>query len=143
MRRLIRPSDAPQHPPTSSTNEATSTAGARSDVSAVLEAVQYAATSMTSMAERIRELEAHTDAFAASNAQLEEQNSQLATDLGGVVRQRDALTASLAAEGERSRQLEVFAAQQVVHGTTLESDLEATRTSLSQIVEAVAQNLRG
>ena len=96
---------------------------------------------MTTMAERIQELEAHSQAFEVSNRELGEQGAQLAAELSEVAQQRDVLAADLEAEKERYRELETRVAGHVSRSTALERDLGVARTDLTKIVEAVGSAL--
>ena len=111
------------------------------DVSGVVEAVRFTAVSMTAMAERIQELEAHSQAFQVSNRELEEQGAELAAELSDVAKERDALAADLELEKERYRQLESSVAEQVSRSTGLERELSVARTNLEKIAEAVGSTL--
>ena len=96
---------------------------------------------MTAMAERIQELEAHSQAFQVSNRELEEQGAELAAELSDVAKQRDALAADLELEKARYRQLESSVAEQVSRSTGLERELSVARTDLARIAEAVGSTL--
>ena len=111
------------------------------DVPGAVEAVQITAASMTAMAERIQELEAHSQAFQVSNRELEEQGAELAAELNDVVQQRDAFAADLELKMERYRQLESSVAKQVSRSTGLERELKVARTNLARIAEAVGSTL--
>lgn len=92
---------------------------------------------MTSMTERVEQLEAHSQAFEAANLELDERNQQLALQLSDAVQQRDTMTANLEAERERMERLEGLAAQHVSRANALEQDLAATRADLAKVVELV------
>ena len=143
LRRLdwARPSNRPPDLALTPAPTPTSAPSTRFDISAILDAVQATATSMTAMAERIAELKAHLEAFAASNRELEADQHRLTKELGDAVQQRDALAEKLAAENERLRQLEVETAQHVTRASALEWDLDATRADLTEIVGAVDDHL--
>ena len=111
------------------------------DVTAVIQAVRFLATSMSTMADRIRELEAHVEAFATSNDELEANNRQLTIEVGEVVQERERFARSLAAESERFRQLERFAALGIARATALNRDLSAAHADLAGIVDAVGSRL--
>ncbi len=113
----------------------------RIDVTTVLEAVHLLATSMSTMAERIQELEAHADAFAASNEELEVNNLQLTLELGGIIQERESLAASLATQDERLRQLERYAALGIARATALNHDMSTAHADLARIVDAVGSRL--
>ena len=142
LRDLDRHLRGPQQaaPPTAQPDEQVA-ATTRADISGVLEAIQFAAASMSALAERVEQLEAHSRAFEAANNELEEQNRQLAEQLGEAIRQRDGTEESLKAEQERIERLEVAAAQHVTRANALEHDLVATRTGLSKVVELVRSSL--
>ena len=111
------------------------------DVSGVVEAVQLTAASMTAMAERMQELEAHSQAFQVSNRELEGQGAELAAELSDVAKQRDAFATDLELEMERFRRLESSVAKQVSRSTGLERELNVARTNLARIAEAVGSTL--
>ncbi len=113
----------------------------RADISGVLEAVQFAASSMSAMAERIEQLEAHSQAFEVSNRELEVQGAQFAAELSGINQQRDALAADLESEQQRYRELETRVAQHVSRSAGLERDLGIARADLSKIAEVVKRAL--
>lgn len=106
----------------------------RPDIAGVLEAVDHAASSMASMAERIQELE-------AQNHQLDATNHQLTAQLGEVVQQRDATIANLNTESDRAQRLEALAAHHVSRATALERDLGVTRADLAKVVDAITSAL--
>lgn len=143
-RSLLHRMDAAQGgapPPLAAGGAAPSHAPA--DISAILEAVQLTATSMNDLAERARELEAHTEAFAASNEELEASNRQLTIELGEIVQQRDDLAASLQAEAERLKRLESVAAEHIARASSLERDVASTQADLAKIAEVVGGHLAG
>ena len=111
-------------PPTAP--EAHATPSARADISDVLEAIQFAASSLSATAERVEQLEAHSQASDAANRELEEQNRQLALQLGEAVQARDATVASLEAEKERAN--------------ALDRELAKARSDLDKVVELVRSN---
>ena len=113
----------------------------RFDIAAIIEAAHLLAASMRTMAERIRELEAHAEAFATSNDELEANNRQLTVELREVLQERKSLAASLAAESERLRQLERYAALGEARATALNRDLSAAHVGLTRIVDAVGSRL--
>ena len=93
------------------------------------------------MAERIRDLEAHAEAFTTSNDELEAANRQLTIELGKVFQERETLATSLAAKGERLRQLERYTALGIARATTLNHDLSAAHADLARIIDAVGNRL--
>jgi len=115
--------------------------GARVDISGVLEAVEHAASSLSAMAERIQELEMHSQALEAHNQDLDSQNQQLTAQLSEAIQQRDAVSASLKAEGERIQRLESLAAHHVSRATGLERDLGVARADLAKVVDAITNAL--
>ena len=115
----------------------------RVDIAGALEAVQLTASSLIAMAERIRELEAHCDAFEHSNGEVETQNRTLATQLEEIARHRDQLSASLKAEHERVEQLETLTAEHVAHAGRLDRHLGEARADLAAVIEAVSNSLGG
>lgn len=98
---------------------------------------------MISMAEHIRELEAHCDAFEHSNGEIVKQNRALATQLEEIARHRDQLRASLKAEHERVEQLETLTAEHVAHASRLNRHLGEARADLAAVAEAVSNSLGG
>lgn len=110
---------------------------AHADVSAILEAIQFAASSMNATAERVEQLETHSQAFEAANRELEAQNRQLGLQLGEAIQARDATTASLEAEKERSQQLESLAAHHIARAKALEQELAVARADLEKVAELV------
>ena len=138
-RSLLRRRDGDEAASPSSLKAEASAAVA--DIGAILEAVQLTATSITSMADRIEELEAHTEAFAASNAELETENRRLTIEIGDAIQQCDTLGASLDAETERLKRLEGVTAEHVARATSLERDVAAAHADLERIVDAVGGHL--
>ena len=141
LRDLDRHLRGPQEDAPSTAPEAHQTPSTRADISDVLEAIQFAGSSMSAMAERVEQLEAHSQAFEAANHQLEAQNRELALQLGEAIQQRDTVEASLQAEKERMQQLEGLTAQHVSRANALEHDLAAVRADLAKVVELVRNTL--
>ena len=122
--------------------DAPNTFTVRADVSGVLEAIQFAATSMSATADRIEQLESQSQASDAANRELEEQNRQLVIQLGEVTQERDATHASLAAEKERLQRLEALAAHHISRANALEQELAASQADIAKVIELV-QNVFG
>ena len=110
---------------------------ARADISGVLEAIQFAASSMNATAEHIEQLQAQSQAFEAANQELEAQNRQLTVKLGEAIQERDATAASLEAEKERSQRLEGLAAQHVSRANALEREFAASQADLAKVIELI------
>lgn len=110
----------------------------RAEINAIIEAVQLTAASMSAMADRIRELELHVQAFELSNQELEANNIQLAAEVKDVIEQRDTFASNREAEGSRAQQLELLAASNVDRAENLERDLDGVHTALARIIEVVA-----
>ena len=111
------------------------------DITTVIEAVHHLASSMSTMAERIRELEAHAEAFATSNEELEANNRQLTLELGEAIQEHESLATSLADQDKRLRQLERYATLGIARATALNHDLSAAHVDLARIVDAVGSRL--
>ena len=109
----------------------------RADISGILEAIQFAASSMNATAEHIEQLEAHSQACEAAKQELEAQNRQLTVQLGEAIQERDATAASLEVEKERSQRLESLAAQHVSRANAFERELAASQADLAKVIELV------
>ena len=142
MRDLDRHLRGPQaDPPPQAAPPTAPVAAGHVDISGVLEAVEHAASSMSAMAERIQELEAHSQALEAANHEIESHNRQLATQLDDATQQRDAMSANLKAESDRVQRLESLAAHHVSRATGLERDLGVARADLAKVVDAITHAL--
>ena len=93
------------------------------------------------MAERIQELEAHSQALETSNHELDAHARQLASQLNDATQQRDVIAASLKTESERVQRLESLAAHHVSRATGLERDLGVARSDLAKVVDAITHAL--
>ena len=113
----------------------------RMDISGVLEAVEHAAASMTSMAERIDELERSNHDLDERYRHIEAANQALTLKLAEVTHQHDAAVAALQAESERIQRLESVATHHVSRATGLERELGVARADLAKVVEAITQAL--
>ena len=109
----------------------------RADVSGVLEAIQFAASSMSETADRIEQLESKSQASEAANRELEGQNRQLVIRLGEVTQDRDATVATLEAEKERLQRLEALAAHYISRANALEQELAASQADIAKVIELV------
>lgn len=134
-RHLRGPQGAPPMTP-----EAHQPPAPRADITGVLEAIQFAASSMNSMAGRVEELESHSQAFERANHELDAQNRQLSLQLQEAIEQRDATAASLEAGRERAQRLEGFAAQNISRANALEHDLASACADLAKVVELVRKS---
>ena len=114
----------------------------QADISRVLEAVELTASSIRSMSERVRELDAHCEAFATSSEELEARNGELASQFEEMARQRDELEVSLKAENERVEQLEIITAEHISRAAKLERDFDEARADLAKVIEVVSSKLR-
>lgn len=109
-------------------------AGLRPDVTHVVEAVEHAAHSITSMTARIEDLENHITILEAANDKLDER-------LSSSQRHVAELEARLKAENERAARIEAVAAQQAGRAATLDRELKAARADLTRITDAIAATL--
>lgn len=109
-------------------------AGLRPDVTNVVEAVEQAAHSISSMTARIEELESHV-------ANLETGNGKLNEKLASSQRHVADLEARLRAESERAARIEAVAAQQAGRAAALDRELNAAHGDLARITDAIAATL--
>ena len=111
---------------------------ARADISGVLEAIQFAASSMNATAEHIEQLEAHSKAFDAANQELERpeppaQRCSSGKRYRSVMRLQQALKPRRSARSV-SRDL---AAQHVSRANAFERELAASQADLAKVTELV------
>ena len=108
--------------------------GLRPDVAHVVEAVEQAAHSISSMTARIEDLESHI-------ANLEAVNGKLNEKLTSSQRHNADLEARLKAESERVARIEAVAAQQAGRAAALDRELNAAHSDLGRITDAIAATL--
>ncbi len=108
--------------------------GLRPDVAHVVEAVEQAAHSISTMAARIEDLESHI-------ANLESSNGKLNEKLASSQRHNVDLEARLKAENERAGRIEAVAAQQAGRAAALDRELNAAHGDLARITDAIAATL--
>ncbi len=111
-----------------------SRAGLRPDVTHVVQAVEQAAHSISSMTARIEDLETHI-------ANLEAGNSKLNEKLASSQRHVGDLEARLKAENERAARIEAVAAQQAGRAAALDRELNAAHGDLARITDAIGATL--
>lgn len=109
----------------------------RANISGVLEAIEFAASSMNATAEQVEQLEAHSQSVEAANQELEVRIQELSLQLGEAIQERDASAASLEAEKERSQRLESLAAHHISRANALERELAASQADISKVLELV------
>ena len=108
--------------------------GLRPDVAHVVEAVEQAAHSISSMTARIEDLESHITNLEAANGKLDER-------LTSSQRHVAELEARLKAETERAARIEAVAAQQAGRAAALDRELNAAHGDLARITDAIAATL--
>ena len=108
--------------------------GLRPDVAHVVEAVEQAAHSISSMTARIEDLESHITNLEAANGKLDER-------LSSSQRHVAELEARLKAETERAARIEAVAAQQAGRAAALDRELNAAHGDLARITDAIAATL--
>lgn len=108
--------------------------GLRPDVAHVVEAVEQAAHSISTMTNRIEDLEGHIANLEAGNAKLTEK-------LGSSQRYVVDLEARLKAENDRASRIEAVAAQQASRAAALDRELNAAHGDLARITDAIAATL--
>lgn len=108
--------------------------GLRPDVNHVVQAVEQAAQSISSMSARIDDLESHVVNLETSNGKL---NEKLASSQRHVAD----LEARLKAETDRAARIEAVAAQQAGRAAALDRELNAAHGDLARITDAIAATL--
>ncbi len=108
--------------------------GLRPDVAHVVEAVEQAAHSISSMTARIEDLESHITNLEAANGKLDER-------LSSSQRHVAELEGRLKAETERAARIEAVAAQQAGRAAALDRELNAAHGDLARITDAIAATL--
>jgi conjugal transfer/entry exclusion protein len=106
----------------------------RPNIAGVLEAVEHAASSMTSMTTRIQELEAHGYGLVTANQRLQSQVDER-------IRLQEAAEANARAEAERAQRAELFAAHHVARVNALEQELALALGDLAKVTDAITNVL--
>ena len=135
--RHLRGATVPSKPGVPATMDPAETparAGLRPDVAHVVEAVEQAAHSISSMTARIEDLESHVTNLEAANGKLDERLSSSQRHVAD-------LEARLKGESERATRIEAVAAQQAGRAAALDRELNAAYGDLARITDAIAATL--